>query len=127
MTFQYCDQRELTNSSFKEASLKDSEVKFVDYRPEYGLEIVKPWRQSFQRAIGLEEHKHFEELAGQPNYFSSIEAQNILVAIDNSSRTTRNQSLRKAWSSIPFRKMFEPRHSMNAMVLVKVNEVLQIF
>ena len=64
--------------------MNSSNIEFTRYQPEYGLELVKMWRQSFQEAMNLEKHNRFEELEGQLDYFSSIDLQSILVAIDQS-------------------------------------------
>ncbi|MBT4162724.1 MAG: GNAT family N-acetyltransferase [Gammaproteobacteria bacterium] len=58
------------------------DINFVEYRPEYGLETVKMWRQSFQRAMNLEEQNHIDELTDQLDYFSSISPASIQIAID---------------------------------------------
>ncbi len=65
--------------------MNSSNIEFTSYQPEYGLELVKMWRQSFQHAMGLNVHNQFQELKGQLDYFSSINPQSILVAIDHSS------------------------------------------
>ena len=35
-------------------------LKTIDYRREFGLETVKMWRLSFQRALGLQEHNRWD-------------------------------------------------------------------
>ena len=59
-------------------------IEVVDYQPEYGLETVKMWRQSFQRAMGLQENNAFEPLCEQLAFFSTIDTTTIKVAIDTS-------------------------------------------
>lgn len=54
-----------------------AQFELVAYRPEYALEVVKMWRQSFQRAMGLEEHNRFDQLNGQLDYFCSINPRTI--------------------------------------------------
>jgi len=63
------------------------DIDFVEYRPEYGLEIVKMWRQSFQRAMNLEEHNHIGEVSGQLDFFCAIDPACIRVLMDKSSST----------------------------------------
>ncbi len=62
-----------------------NDVEIVEYRPEYGLEVVKMWRQSFQRAMNLPEQNRSDELHHQLDYFCSINPDGIQVAIDCSS------------------------------------------
>ena len=59
----------------------------VEYRPEYGLETVKMWRQSFQRAMGIDEHNNYNELSKQLDYLCSIDPASIRVVIHNFSST----------------------------------------
>lgn len=54
----------------------------IDYRPEYALELVKMWRRSFQRAMGLEEQDDFIELTRQMDFLSAIDPARIHVAMD---------------------------------------------
>jgi ribosomal protein S18 acetylase RimI-like enzyme len=63
------------------------DIEIVAYRPEYGLEVVKMWRQSFQRAMNIQEQNHSDELSGQLNYFCTIDPTSIRIAIDCSSST----------------------------------------
>jgi GNAT superfamily N-acetyltransferase len=67
--------------------LENSEVEVTTYQPEYALEIVKMWRQYFQRAMGLEEQNRFDELRGQLEFFKTIDPASIEVAMDRSSST----------------------------------------
>ena len=57
-------------------------IEIQDYRKEYGLEVVKMWRQSFQRAMGLEEHNHQAEVQVQLEYFSTIDPETIRVVMN---------------------------------------------
>lgn len=57
------------------------DIRIIDYRPEYGLETVKMWRRSFQRAMGLEEQDDFANLREQLDYFATIDPAAIRVAI----------------------------------------------
>ena len=59
----------------------------VDYRPEYALELVKMWRRSFQRAMGLAEQDNFGELNGQIDLLAAIDPARIHVAMDPGSST----------------------------------------
>lgn len=57
----------------------------VPYQAEFDLELVRLWRQSFQRAMGLEEHNRSTELLAQLDYFRTIDAEHIHVAMDTDS------------------------------------------
>ncbi|MYE13417.1 MAG: GNAT family N-acetyltransferase [Gammaproteobacteria bacterium] len=59
----------------------------VDYRPEYALELVKMWRRSFQRAMGLEEQDDSGEVSAQLDFLSAIDPATIHVAMDPESST----------------------------------------
>ena len=73
-------------------------VERVDYRPEYALEIVKLWRQSFQRAMGLPEHNRFPELAGHLDAFTRIEQDDIQLLMDTeTSRIMAFMALSTGW------------------------------
>lgn len=63
------------------------EVEIADYRSEYGLEVVKIWRQSFQRAMKLPEQNQFDDLSPQLDYFCAIDPTSVRIAIDRSSST----------------------------------------
>ena len=54
----------------------------IDYRPEYALEIVKLWRRSFQRAMGLREHNEFADLTGQLGAFTRIDPSHLHILMD---------------------------------------------
>jgi len=60
-------------------------ARYVRYRPEYGLEVVKLWRQSFQRAMRLPEHNDFDELSGHLDYLTSIDPATINLLIEPAS------------------------------------------
>ena len=57
-------------------------IDFIQYKPEYALEIVKMWRLSFQRAMGVEEHNRFDDLNDQLNYFLMINPNHIHIMMD---------------------------------------------
>ena len=65
----------------KNIKISMQSIEIQDYRKEYGLEVVKMWRQSFQRAMGLEEHNHQVEVQDQLEYFSRIDPEMIRVVI----------------------------------------------
>lgn len=56
---------------------------FSAYRREYGLETVKMWRRSFQRAMGIEEHNRLEELEEHLDHFADFDPIAISVALDS--------------------------------------------
>ena len=60
----------------------DQNFQTIDYRREFGLETVKMWRRSFQRALGLEEHDRWGELSEQLNYFQHFDPALSRVTID---------------------------------------------
>jgi ribosomal protein S18 acetylase RimI-like enzyme len=69
-------------------------ISSVDYRPEYGLEVVKLWRRAFQRAMGLPEQDRFEELSGHLDFFASLDpAGHHLLLEPESSRIVAFMSL----------------------------------
>ena len=73
-------------------------VERVDYRPEYALEIVKLWRLSFQRAMGLPEHNRFSELSGHLDAFTRIDADGIHLLMDtDTSRIVAFMALSPGW------------------------------
>ena len=67
--------------------MENLKLEIATYQPEYALEVVKMWRQSFQRAMGLEEQNRFDELRDQLQFFSTIDPASINVAMDHSSST----------------------------------------
>ncbi len=62
--------------------MSSSKTQIQSYRVEYGLETVKMWRRSFQRAMGLEAQNRLSELVPQLDYFSTIEPASIRVAVE---------------------------------------------
>lgn len=64
-------------------ALSLSELVFTGYRPEYGLETVKMWRRSFQRALGIEEHDRLDELTGHLDHFATFDPGTIRIALDS--------------------------------------------
>lgn len=63
------------------------QFELVEYRPEYALELVKMWRRSFQRAMGLEEQDDSGEVCAQLDFLSAIDPATIHVAMDPGSST----------------------------------------
>ena len=57
-------------------------LKTIDYRREFGLETVKMWRLSFQRALGLQEHNRWDELSDQLAYFQDLDPALSRVTVD---------------------------------------------
>ena len=57
-------------------------LKTIDYRREFGLEAVKMWRLSFQRALGLQVHDRWGELSEQLNYSQHFDTALSRVTID---------------------------------------------
>ncbi len=57
-------------------------IELVPYKVEYAIELVKMWRRSFQRAMGLEEHNRSEDLHDQMNFFARIDPRKITVVAD---------------------------------------------
>ena len=76
-----------TLSQTPRLTLGELRFELVDYRPEYALELVKMWRRSFQRAMGLAEQDDFGELTGQMDFLSAIDPAHIHVAVDPGSST----------------------------------------
>ena len=66
-------------------NLSKLQYELVAYRPEYALEVVKLWRRSFQRAMGLEEQNRLGEVRGQLDFLSTIDPASIHVAMDPAS------------------------------------------
>jgi ribosomal protein S18 acetylase RimI-like enzyme len=62
-------------------------VEQVAYRPEYALEIVKMWRLSFQRAMGLPEQNEFADLSGHLDAFTRIDSNAIHLLLDTDTST----------------------------------------
>ncbi len=63
------------------------QLELVEYRPEYALELVKMWRRSFQRAMGLQEQDNFGETSAQLDFLSAMDPATIHVAMDPPSST----------------------------------------
>lgn len=64
--------------------LSVTDIIFTEYRTEFGLDVVKVWRRSFQKAMSLEEHNRFDEVDKQLDYFAKIDPAKITVALDKS-------------------------------------------
>ena len=56
-------------------------VEFMPFQPSFGLELVKLWRASFQRAMGLVEQNRWEEVEDQLRFFMDYAPENIQVAM----------------------------------------------
>jgi len=59
----------------------------MPYRAEYGLETVKMMRESFHRAMSLEQHNRFDELEKHLNFFAKYPLDCVRVAVDKTSST----------------------------------------
>lgn len=57
----------------------------IGYRPEFGLAVVKMWRQSFQRAMSLPEQNQADEVIHQLEYLRTIAESNMHIVLDRSS------------------------------------------
>lgn len=57
-------------------------IEIRKYRIAYAAEVVKLWRQSFQRAMGLQEQNVFNEFESQLNYFETIDPDHVTIALD---------------------------------------------
>ena len=68
-------------------ALSGLQYELVAYRPEYALEVVKLWRRSFQRAMGLEEQNRLGEVQAQIDFLSTIDPASLHVAMDPASST----------------------------------------
>ena len=68
-------------------ALSGLQYELVAYRPEYALEVVKLWRRSFQRAMGLEEQNRLGEVRAQIDFLSTIDPASLHVAMDPESST----------------------------------------
>jgi len=66
-------------------SQKLAHIDIVDYQAEYGLETVKMWRRSFQRAMSLAEVDPIEAVTEQLNFFRTIDPSTIKLGIDTQS------------------------------------------
>jgi|GEM_PF-2409966 len=62
-------------------------IENVAYRPGYDLEVVKMWRQPFQRAMNIQQQNHSDDLNRQLDYFSTLAPTSIRLAMDCSSST----------------------------------------
>lgn len=59
----------------------------VPYRQEYGLAVVKLWRQAFQRAMGLPEQNALAELSGHLDFFISLDPANHHILMESDTST----------------------------------------
>ena len=73
-------------------------IERVAYRPEYALEVVKMWRQSFQRAMGIREHNEFADLYGHLGAFTRIDPQHLHLLMEtDASQIVAFMAFRPGW------------------------------
>ena len=56
-------------------------IQLMGFAAEFAVDVVKMWRRSFQRAMGLEEHNRYGELRGQLDYFRTLQKHYVRIAI----------------------------------------------
>ena len=56
-------------------------IQLMGFAAEFAVDVVKMWRRSFQRAMGLEEHNRYGELRGQLDYFLTLQKHYVRIAI----------------------------------------------
>ena len=59
------------------------EIIFVDFRKEYGLELIQLWRKSFAKAMGIEEDTREEAVNEHLAYLQTYDSEIIRVALEN--------------------------------------------
>ena len=59
------------------------EIIFVDFRKEYGLELIQLWRKSFAKAMGIEEDTREEAVNEHLAYLQTYDPEIIRVALEN--------------------------------------------
>ncbi len=57
-----------------------NDIELIDFSAAFATEVVKMWRRSFQRAMGLEEQNRLTELRGQVGFFLSL-GDKVTIAI----------------------------------------------
>ena len=62
------------------------EITFVDFRKEYGLELVQLWRKSFAQAMDIEEDTREEVVNEHLAYLQTYDPKTIRVALENNNR-----------------------------------------
>jgi ribosomal protein S18 acetylase RimI-like enzyme len=73
-------------------------IERVDYLPEYALEVVKMWRLSFQRAMGIREHNEFADLSGHLGAFTRIDPDHLHLLMETaSSQIVAFMAFRPGW------------------------------
>jgi len=58
------------------------EIAFIDFRKEYGLELVQLWRKSFAQAMGIEEDTREEVVKEHLAYLQTYNPKIIRVALE---------------------------------------------
>jgi len=58
------------------------EIAFIDFRKEYGLELVQLWRKSFAQAMGIEEDTKEEVVKEHLAYLQTYNPKIIRVALE---------------------------------------------
>ena len=58
-----------------------SDIELIGFSEAFATEVVKMWRRSFQRTMGLKEQNSFEELRGQVDYFLTLGDAYMRIAI----------------------------------------------
>lgn len=58
-----------------------NDIELLGFSEAFATEVVRMWRRSFQRAMGLEEHNRYEEFRGQVGYFASLSEADMCIVI----------------------------------------------
>ena len=62
------------------------EIAFIDFRKEYGLELVQLWRKSFAQAMGIEEDTREKVVKEHLAYFQTYNPKIIRVALGSNNK-----------------------------------------
>ena len=62
------------------------EIAFIDFRKEYGLELVQLWRKSFAQAMGIEEVTREEVVKEHLAYLQTYNPRIIRVALEKNKK-----------------------------------------
>ena len=62
------------------------EITFVDFRKEYGLELVQLWRKSFAQAMGIEEDTREKVVKEHLAYLQTYNPETIRVALESNNQ-----------------------------------------
>ena len=62
------------------------EITFIDFRKEYGLELVQLWRKSFAQAMGIEEDTREEVVKEHLAYLQTYNPKIIRVALESNNK-----------------------------------------